>query len=53
LLITIKNKIKNININDIDFNVCHFLSIFDNNNNYYLLIINYIIFFFLFFILFL
>ena len=40
MLITIKNKITNININDIDFNVCHFLSIFDNNNNYYLLIIN-------------
>ena len=39
MLIIIKNKIENININDIDFNVCHFLSIFDNNINYYLLII--------------
>ena len=33
-LITIKNKIENININDIDFNVCHFLSIFDNLHSF-------------------
>jgi len=40
LLVTIKNKIEyiNINDNDIDFNVCHFLFSFDNN--YYLLFIN-------------